>query len=57
VFMAFFKADVPQLEEVRDICVRLYKKLDRQHRIDLIRQGGERQRFWNSVLMAGEGKA
>jgi MoxR-like ATPase len=57
VFMAFFKADVPQLEEVRDVCVRLYKKLDRQHRIDLIRQGGERQRFWNSVLMAGEGKA
>lgn len=56
VFMAFYKADVPQLEEVRDICVRLYKLLDRQHRIDLIRQGGERQRFWNSVLMASDQK-
>ncbi len=50
VFMAFYKADIPQLEEVRDICVRLYKLLDRQHRIDLIRQGGERQKFWNDVL-------
>ena len=50
VFMAFYKADVAQLDEVRDICVRLYKVLDRQHRIDLIRQGGERQKFWNSVL-------
>jgi MoxR-like ATPase len=50
VFMAFYKADIPQLEEVRDICVRLYKLLDRQHRIDLIRQGGERQKFWNEVL-------
>ena len=50
VFMAFYKADVSQLEEVRNICVRLYKVLDRQHRIDLIRQGGDRQKFWNSVL-------
>lgn len=50
VFMAFYKADIPQLEEVREICVRLYKLLDRQHRIDLIRQGGERQKFWNEVL-------
>ena len=54
VFMAFYKADVTQLEEVRDVCVRLYKLLDRQHRIDLIRQGGERQRFWNGVLMASD---
>lgn len=50
VFMAFYKADVAQLDEVRDVCVRLYKLLDRQHRIDLIRQGGERQKFWNAVL-------
>jgi MoxR-like ATPase len=50
VFMAFYKADIPQLDEVRDICVRLYKLLDRQHRIDLIRQGGERQKFWNEIL-------
>jgi MoxR-like ATPase len=56
VFMAFYKADVAQLEEVRDVAVRLYKLLDRQHRIDLIRQGGERQRFWNSVLMASDDK-
>jgi len=56
VFMAFYKADVTQLEEVRDVAVRLYKLLDRQHRIDLIRQGGERQRFWNSVLMASDEK-
>ena len=50
VFMAFYKADIPQLEEVRDVCVRLFKLLDRQHRIDLIRQGGDRQKFWNSIL-------
>lgn len=50
VFMAFYKADITQLTEVKDICVRLYKLLDRQHRIDLIRQGGERQKFWNEVL-------
>lgn len=52
VFMAFYKADVSQLEEVRDVCSRLFGLLDRQHRIDLIRQGGERQTFWNSVLLA-----
>lgn len=50
VFMAFLKADVAALEKVREVCVRLYRVLDRQHRIDLIRQGGERQRFWNGVL-------
>lgn len=50
VFMAFYKADIPQLEEVRDICVRLFSLLDRQHRIDLIRQGGDRQKFWNQIL-------
>jgi MoxR-like ATPase len=51
VFMAFYKADIAQLTEVRDVCVRLYRLLDRQHRIDLIRQGGDRQKFWNSVLL------
>lgn len=50
VFWAFYKADVKALEEVREVCVRLYAVLDRQHRIDLIRQGAERQRFWNGVL-------
>lgn len=50
VFMAFLKADIAALEKVREVCVRLYRVLDRQHRIDLIRQGGERQRFWNGVL-------
>jgi len=50
VFWAFYKADVAALEAVRDVCVRLYAVLDRQHRIDLIRQGAERQRFWNGVL-------
>lgn len=53
VFMAFYKAGTDQLEAVRDVCVRLYNLLDRQHRIDLIRQGGERQTFWNSVLLEG----
>lgn len=50
VFMAFYKADIPQLEEVREVCVKLFDLLDRQHRIDLIRQGGERQKFWHGVL-------
>ena len=50
VFMAFYKADIPQLEEVRGICVRLFDLLDRQHRIDLIRQGGDRQKFWHGIL-------
>ena len=50
VFWAFYKAEVSALEAVRDVCVRLYAVLDRQHRIDLIRQGAERQRFWNGVL-------
>jgi len=54
VFMAFYKADVPQLEEVEDVCNRLYALLDRQHRIDLLRQGGERQKFWNKILLAGD---
>jgi MoxR-like ATPase len=50
VFLAFHKAEVSQLDAVRDVAKRLYKVLDRQHRIDLIRQGGERQKFWNSIL-------
>jgi MoxR-like ATPase len=50
VFMAFYKADLKQLEAAKDVCVRLYRVLDRQHKIDLIRQGGDRQRFWNQVL-------
>lgn len=50
VFWAFYKAEVSALDAVRDVCVRLYAVLDRQHRIDLIRQGAERQRFWNGVL-------
>ena len=50
VFWAFYKADVAAPEAVREVCVRLYAVLDRQHRIDLIRQGAERQRFWNGVL-------
>lgn len=56
VFWAFYKADVKALEEVRDVCVRLYAVLDRQHRIDLIRQGAERQRFWNGVLKDSSAK-
>jgi MoxR-like ATPase len=50
VFMAFYKADLKQLDAAKDVCVRLYAVLDRQHKIDLIRQGGDRQRFWNQVL-------
>jgi len=52
VFMAFYKADLAQLEEVKDVCSKLFHLLDRQHRIDLVRQGGERQRFWNEVLLS-----
>lgn len=51
VFWAFYKADVTALKEVRAVCCRLFAVLDRQHRIDLIRQGAEKQRFWNGVLL------
>lgn len=52
VFMAFNKADVASLEKVRDVCVTLYRVLDRQHRIDLMRNPANGlQSFWNKVLM------
>lgn len=50
VFLAFHKAELSQLKDVRDVCLRLFGVLDKQHRIDLIRQAGERQSFWNGVL-------
>jgi MoxR-like ATPase len=56
VFMAFYKADLKQLENAKDVCIKLYGVLDRQHKIDLIRQGGDRQRFWNSVLTDADKK-
>jgi len=50
VFWAFAKADLKQLRAARDVCVRLFGLLDRQHKLDLIREGGERQTFWHEVL-------
>lgn len=52
VFMAFNKADAASLEKVRDVCVTLYRVLDRQHRIDLMRNPlNGLQSFWNKILM------
>lgn len=51
VFMAFSKAELRQLQENRDVCVRLMRVLAQQHRINLIRPGGERQKFWHEVLL------
>lgn len=51
VFMAFYKAELKQLEDVRDVVLRIFGVIDKQHRIDLVRQGGDRQKFWNSILM------
>ena len=35
VFMAFNKAEISALEKVRDVCVTLFRHLDRQHKVDL----------------------
>lgn len=51
VYEAFSRAMLPQLEEVRDVCVTLYRHLNRQHRLNLVRHGGVKQAFWHSVLM------
>lgn len=51
VFMALSKAELRQLEENFEVCVRLLGVLAPQHKINLIRPGGERQKFWHRVLM------
>jgi len=50
VFNAFSNALLPQLEKHRDVCVRLYTVLDKQSQFNLLRHGGDRQRFWYAVL-------
>lgn len=55
VFMAFSKAELRQLEGNRDVCVRLMRVLAQQHRINLIRPGGDRQKFWHKVLLESSG--
>lgn len=52
VFAAFSKAELTQLEEHFSAVVRLVRVLAQQHKINLIKPGGERQKFWHRVLMA-----
>jgi MoxR-like ATPase len=54
VYNAFCKADIVELEVVRDVCIRLFRVLDKQHRIDLMRLDGDRQQFWAKVLIDGK---
>jgi hypothetical protein len=54
VYHAFTQAEISQLEEARDVCVRLLPLLAQQHQVSLMRQKGTRQAFWYSVL--GEAK-
>jgi hypothetical protein len=50
VYVAFSRAEQKQLEAAREVCVRLLRHLDQQHRINLIRADGWRQQFWFEVL-------
>jgi MoxR-like ATPase len=50
VMYAFTQAEVVQLEAARDVCVRLYSLLSRQHQVAILRQKGERQVFWTKVV-------
>lgn len=52
VFMAFYKAELEQLRKNQEVVTRLYAVLDKQHRIDLVRQDGERSKFWAATLKA-----
>lgn len=54
VFMAFYKAEISQLEKDRESCITLYEALSKQHRINLVRQGGDRQKFWTAILLEGK---
>jgi hypothetical protein len=51
VFDTFANADLTELAAMRDVCVRLFRVLGVHLRIDLVRQGADRQRFWNGILM------
>jgi MoxR-like ATPase len=53
VALAFQRAELSQLVEQRDLCVRLFRVLGVDHQTNMIRQGGERQTFWASVLKEG----
>lgn len=50
VYAAFSKALLPQLEEARPTCIRLFRVLDNSYRIALIRSSKDKQAFWSSVL-------
>lgn len=53
VALAFQRAELSQLKDQRDLCVRLFRVLGVDHQTNMIRQGGERQVFWASVLRDG----
>lgn len=53
VYAAFSKAELSQLTEQREVCVKLYALLKQQYRFALLRRGGDRQQFWYHVLRDG----
>jgi MoxR-like ATPase len=55
VYLAFQKAELKQLQEHYELCVRLMALLTQQNRITLVRTVGDRQAFWLKVLQAGAG--
>jgi MoxR-like ATPase len=57
VYFAFSRADETQLEEHREVCVRLLRHMSQQHVINLLRPSGKRQTFWHQVLRDAHGKA
>lgn len=50
VYFALSRAELTQLEQQRDICVRLFRHLSQQNLINLLRPAGKRQSFWQQVL-------
>jgi hypothetical protein len=51
VYRALLRANSDDLENMRDVCVRLFAVLNRSYRIDLLRSASERsQRFWHQIL-------
>ncbi len=55
VKLAFDKAELAQLEEMREVCARLIVHLDQAFKVSLLRSGGERQRFWVSCMKESAG--
>jgi hypothetical protein len=49
VFRTLHLAPLESLANMRDVCARIYAVLDRQYRIDLIRQSAAHELFWNGV--------